>query len=397
MAAACLLGLTLGSVPAAHHNSLRPFEQHLVAAQLASQQNLESPRLPFQIVLKGERHCATNFVQAILNTNYGDDACEINGGANCWRYNCATFDPATSIPDMRTCCLNRDTCSECTHNPPAEPSNTTYCCWKHGYANPGCVGYTASAVYPAHVFVVRSVYPWLLSLHAAPYDLLGPRPDRFSDFLRAPFDYTPKYYMQPDVGDALMDRHVNPVQMWNAKLRSYMKLIRSGKAATSVVRVRALYDIGEMSRALRNISSALFGADGASLELSWPEFVDESNGTANDKMASRWARSKFDEAREYEANERWRELLSQEDLECTSDRAPHFGTTRTRHPRVHLPCVLTVQVAQATRRVVCALQVHQLRARPRGDGPSHAPCIGVGPSAVSASTADIAARCACCR
>ena len=109
------------------------------------------------IVIKGERHTGTNFITNVLENSFGSGI-RVLGGA--------------SDPDPMISC-----------NPFEREPPLTYCCWKHGYASTFCHGFQspdlpalpagAVASLPPHVFLVRSPYPWLLSMHDEPYDYDG--------------------------------------------------------------------------------------------------------------------------------------------------------------------------------------------------------------------------------
>ena len=111
---------------------------------------------PAQVNIKGERHSGTHFLMAMMQHLYGEGSrikpgvCPNSGGCP-FCGNCATCDHTASVK---------------------EPSNTTYCCWRHGYADAQCAGFKSES-YPLHLFVVRSPYPWLLAMHAQPYEYEG--------------------------------------------------------------------------------------------------------------------------------------------------------------------------------------------------------------------------------
>ena len=241
-----------------------------------------------QLVLKGERHMSTNFVAGILRAAFGDETCRANGF-----------------------------CADCVNGAEAEPTNNTYCCWKHGYASTSCP-YSGSVPYPAHVFVLRSIYPWLISMHHNPYEYDGDHNLTFSQFIRAPFAYTPVQYAAVYRGDtgtnrqplAHMDLHFNPIQLWNAKMRSYADFIASQKVATAFVTSPMLYDLDWLRTALRPLLQDGYRFQDGVSNIELPAFAAEEK-----KMSQQFTRKGFVQAREYELQQKWIELLSQEDLD----------------------------------------------------------------------------------
>ena len=124
-----------------------------------------------ELLLKGKRHTSTNFLGAVLQHNLGHNACRDPKGL---------------------CCLSASLLEVCSAGV-NEPSNTTYCCWKHGYANHDCPypNRQPGQPYPVGAFIARSPYPWLLSMFNHPYEYLNGGHMNFSQFIRARFDYAP--------------------------------------------------------------------------------------------------------------------------------------------------------------------------------------------------------------
>ena len=251
-----------------------------------------------QVNLKGERHSSTNFVMAIIQQNYGMDICPFKGGC--------------------PFCAN---CARCDHSSEHEPTPTTYCCWKHGYADARCDGFKKEP-YPVHLFVTRSPYPWVISMHSQPYEYDGNRSASLSAFLRAPFEYEPQPYRKdqlwwgtrPKERGEHWERHENPIQMLNRKYRSYLDFAASGRAPSANITVTQLYDIDALRRALSPLSQ-WFDLIAPSGKLEFPPFTSDGDMTNKMKMDHVWSRKGFDEAKEYEERELWRQLLSQDDLD----------------------------------------------------------------------------------
>lgn len=64
------------------------------------------------------------------------------------------------------------------------------------------------------LFLVRNPYSWLQALHRRPYHARDPVPDRLKDFLTMPW--------QPAPRDRIGEQPVTPIELYNAKMRSYL-------------------------------------------------------------------------------------------------------------------------------------------------------------------------------
>ena len=240
-----------------------------------------------QLVLKGERHMSTNFMTSILRQSFGTSVCSehTTGGT----------------------CADCDTTAD-------EPTSTTYCCWKHGYANSQCHGWYSSDGYPAHVFMERSVYPWLLAMHDMPYEYDGNWSGTFSEFIRQPFAYTPTssngYYSQ-DVAQ-------NPVKLWNQKLGSYHEFMQNTSHLTSVnVTFETLYSLDNLRVALQPLLDAGYQLVNGETEIHYPPMsICPNNETScENKFDDEWSLGEFLESKTYDAQELWRGLLTQDDVD----------------------------------------------------------------------------------
>ena len=99
---------------------------------------------PPMLVLKGERHTGTNFLKLNLVRNFGEHV----------------FDrPRNMSGALGGAASNADHPSVVG----LDPTPTTMCEWKHGYAHDSCQYRSDPAT--AYVTLARSPYPWLLSLH----------------------------------------------------------------------------------------------------------------------------------------------------------------------------------------------------------------------------------------
>jgi hypothetical protein len=255
------------------------------------------------IVIKGERHTGTNFITNILEKSFGSAIRVLSGASD--------TDPLVS-------------CNPFEREPPK-----TYCCWKHGYASTWCHGFQSPDLpalpggvvssLPPHVFLVRSPYPWLLSMHDEPYDYDGDLTFNFSQFIRAPFSYVPRDLQGTSLsGDP--DYHANPIQLWNAKVRSYLQFEsdvhygdepdghRKDRAIVARVTHETLYDLKSLTKSLAPLLN--ISADVKDTVIEYPPFA-----LYNNKFGEAFSKADFEKAKQYEVEERWLDLLSQEDLD----------------------------------------------------------------------------------
>ncbi len=245
---------------------------------------------PPLIVMKGERHAGTNFLTGILETSLGD--IRVTGGG--------------SDPDPMTSC-----------NPFAPEPPRTYCCWKHGYASTWCHGFQSPDApvmrggvvksLPAHVFLIRSPYSWVLAMHDEPYDYNGILSANFSEFLRTPFSYVPRDYQGSSLADK-PDSHANPIQLWNAKMRSYLQFEEAQRAICVHLTHEMLFDIDALKQRLGPLTKLAPQLQNASIR--YPPFSQYQ-----DKFSNNFSRHEFEEAKRYEKEKLWLDLMSQEDLD----------------------------------------------------------------------------------
>jgi len=241
---------------------------------------------------------STNFMHAILEQSFGSDVCV----------------------------THNTQCAACDSMEAYEPTPTTYCCWKHGYANSNCSGWFNSDPYPGHVFMERSIYPWLIAMHDQPYDYDGETNDdgscssNFSTFIRAPFSYAPDMY--PDHTDYAE----NPIQLWNAKLRSYREFMENvttayttviyGEPVTRGIRnvsyvnitMDTLYSLDKLQNAMQPLLDDGYILINNQAEITYPPM--SLNGTG-----SEWDLGEFLEAKVYDAQDLWKGLITQEDYD----------------------------------------------------------------------------------
>jgi len=257
------------------------------------------------LILKGERHTGTNLLQEVITTNlnYTDQVLDLD----------ATY---------RFCFA-----------PPAARHGLN-CCWKHGFADDRCTSAYKSAK-PAFLFLVRSIYPWLVAMHREPYEYNGPQHPQpyaqaqqsFSDFLRAPAHYERVWLAEHPSnayrltskfdGTYLVEpyQHDNPVAMWREKMKSYLAV----SAPKVIVTHDEMYDQHKLSKKLNGLSAAGFHFkpkiyDEATKLFAYPPMADSDS--LGDKYTRQFTRKKFEQSKaDSDANKKWLSSLSQADLD----------------------------------------------------------------------------------
>ena len=257
------------------------------------------------LILKGERHTGTNLLQEIVTTNlnYTNQVLDLD----------ATY-RFCFAPDAVRHGLN--------------------CCWKHGFADDRCTPSYKTAK-PAYLFLVRSVYPWLLAMHREPYEYNGPRhpeayaqsQQNFSAFLRAPANYE-RVWLAEDPSNAyrltskydgtyLVEpyTHDNPVAMWRDKMRSYLNV----SAPRVIVTHDDMYDQQKLSTKLNGLSNGGFhfipGKYNETSGLFAYPPMDDSD-SLGDKYTRLFTLKKFEQSKaDSDANKRWLSSFTQADFD----------------------------------------------------------------------------------
>ena len=250
-----------------------------------------------QILIKGERHTGTNFLQATLLESFGKAHCPGGQGAQC----------AES-------CTAR--CAHC-----AKPSTAcvaqAQCCWKHGFASAAC---ETSAC--ALVFLVRSPYSWALSMRENGYGMrfngksegLGFHVDTFlkarvtDDDWHKKDDNTRKATAfkngipEAELASCPSDAHPNVLQLWNTKVASYLQIMQSGTTLAVNLTTDELYDLPSVQRTLGTLAaSGRFriqpDAQGSmhTLGVRYPPFSDRDF-----KTYGKFTKRGFEQAAKYE-------------------------------------------------------------------------------------------------
>ena len=236
------------------------------------------------LVERGERHAGNNFFQAVLRVNF------------------------PGITEHNGC--------------DSAPANSAkyYCCWTHGYANDECAQYFNPPL-TAFAFLTRSPYSWLVAMHSEPYEHDGAVPPSFSEFLRAPFSYTPGSY-----ASGPKDEQPNPVQLWAAKVDSYRSVTMPAANLTHL----DLYDEEALTQRLAPLTA---GGDFYQSPQERMLIEPVLAAAMNDKMDGSFSREEFNGAREYEEGREW--------LQCAPPRRPlsPLGPPPVSNQCPRIPCL----------------------------------------------------------
>lgn len=263
---------------------MRRAHRSVLVLALCSLPVLQAEQMPLQptltpvgapsLVEKGERHAGNNFLQAVLNANFGN-ATE-HAGCN-----------MDSVESLKY-----------------------YCCWTHGYAHDTC----ATAYDPpltALALLVRNPYSWLVAMYTEPYEheSVGLF-HNFSAFLRDPFTYTPGMYRDNNLATAAADSQPSAVELWTAKVDSYLNL----RDTPHVILTHLdLYDEDALTRKLAPLTSqGGYFPPGAPERIQMASLLAE--GYVNDKMSGQFSRETFNAARDYESSKEWLSHYSADDL-----------------------------------------------------------------------------------
>ncbi len=285
-----------------------------------------------QIMLMGERHSSTSFVEALLRHNFADGTCAAAG--------------------------ETETCAVCQCQPPSTPFSTMgtavsgsaaamTCCWKHGYANHECDRcHNPSSPVPARVFLLRSPYSWIVAMHSNGYGLhvrgtsgawqrLG-RPPRgkpaalsFSQLLKKPV----KECAPPD-WTRCIDEHPDIVALWNAKAASYLAYTQGSPPSPSTsprprmppavrISVPMIYNLSSLRRAFAPLLAHDAGRYRIRLRpglaaLEYPPFAPDTS--TNDNHEGVFTRKAFETARRYELGDGWHAAYTTGDIEWITSR-----------------------------------------------------------------------------
>ena len=358
----------------AHLATLLPCLLPVLVATAQDEQAALSAGPASQLVIKGERHTGTNFLHEIVALNLGERACPGHRGSQCadpCRAHCASAALFKTAGDEQ---FKKEAA-------PESVGLLAQCCWKHGYADAGCgASYAADA---AFVLLVRSPYPWALAMQQNGYGLkvngssMGLELS-LRDFLRLPATDDDWHILDSwgprqkngipaeETGGCPSDAHANVLQLWNAKVASYLALARSGEHGPLAVNLTSeqLYDLGPVRRALgRLTASGRYALERGATSASYPEFAD-----IDFKMQGKFSKSAFSEAAAYERERAWLELLSQEDLDWINSQVDEklmaaFGLERVTRalPHAAAPGESPAQPSPSASQTVAARRVNKDR------------------------------------
>lgn len=185
------------------------------------------------LLLKGERNTGTHFLAAILRRNFrGPEALRVE-----------------PVIDGAAC-------------PVRQPrAQNSACCWMHGSADTQCEYTPAPA---AHIFVVRHPVSWLLAMKEHPFEYEGDAASMSTgEFLRRRFAHGDTS-QQPLIA---RQEYANPIQMWNAKVASYLQL----KGHKVILRYEDLFDLHMLNRKLLPLTDRAFALAGNQTTLVYPD------------------------------------------------------------------------------------------------------------------------------
>ena len=330
-----------------------------------------------QMVIKGERHTGTNFLHAVIALNYGKDVCPGAQYANCAMpcvahcRECA----GTSSPSLRELPVAAGKKASMAvdlvggvNEADRSCVEASMCCWKHGYASSRCYdSYSTLAHFPAHVFLVRSPYSWVVAMKNNPYGMIPLNSTDMSmhEYLRFPVMDDQWHHVDSQTNceqppclangipyeqkaNCLPDLHRSVVRLWIAKVRSYLSFSRERPLVPTVhLNSEQLYNLSRTRKQFETLVSASdryprahkkgkasheAAPPGSSL-LRYPPF-----SSTEDKFDGRFTRAGFEEAHLYEQSKAWLELLTQADLDVINRLVPDelfraFNLERVRkHP-----------------------------------------------------------------
>lgn len=156
-----------------------------------------------QAICKGERHCGTNFIDAVLRHNFGDNA------MRAWTDHSNTIYSGCDIAVQPRLALKKGGY--------AGSDSRYYCCSKHGVPSTACVWPHATPV-AGVVFLMRLPYAWIPVMRTSPYGAVRVKQyANLSWFLRSPFpDYVSIKFGDATKGHYIM--HETPMAMWSSKV-----------------------------------------------------------------------------------------------------------------------------------------------------------------------------------
>ena len=278
------------------------------------------------LMLRGERHTGTNFLDAIVQYNFrraprhqGAVAALAAPHRARQCYNFFGVSSPCYVPHGPfSGCVAQ--CADATLKQCANPSDrlridsasalrpSSYCCWKHGALDPTC-RYTPRV--SAYVIAVREPYAWLAAMHREPYEYLGSRKLSFAEFLRRPYAEKPPYYLH-------RTRHADPVAIWAKCVRSYFAL---PPAARLFVQIDDLFDLVRLGSQLSPLLLRMgFVRRPGLTALVYPPWA--TGLTKYNKYWGRFDHAGFVHAKLQLSNRSWAWQYTQADLDYINARIP---------------------------------------------------------------------------
>ena len=278
------------------------------------------------LMLRGERHTGTNFLDAIVQYNFRRAPRHQRAVAalaaphrarQCYNF-FGVSSPCYVPHGPFSGCVAQ--CADATLKQCANPSDrlridsasalrpSSYCCWKHGELDPTC-RYTPRV--SAYVITVREPYAWLAAMHREPYGYLGSRKLTFAEFMRRPYAEKPPYYLH-------RTRHADPVAIWAKCVRSYFAL---PPAARLFVQINDLFDLVRLGSQLSPLLLRMGFVRRLGLTaLVYPPWATEL--TKYNKYWGRFDHAGFVHAKLQLSNRSWAWQYTQADLDYINARIP---------------------------------------------------------------------------
>jgi hypothetical protein len=278
------------------------------------------------LMLRGERHTGTNFLDAIVQYNFWRAPKHQRAvtalaaplrARKCYNFKGVStpcYVPHGPFSGCVAQCAD-PTAKQCANSSDRLRTDSasalrpsSYCCWKHGALDPTCRYIPRVSAY---VIAVREPYAWLAAMHREPYEYLGSRKLSFAEFLRRPYAEKPAYYLQ-------RTRHADPVAIWAKCVRSYLAL---PPAARLFVHIDDLFDLVRLGSQLSPLLLRMgFVRRPGLTALVYPPWATELN--QYNKYWGRFDHAGFVHAKHLLSNRSWAWQYTQADLDYINARIP---------------------------------------------------------------------------
>lgn len=169
--------------------------------------------------------------------------------------------------------------------------------WKHMLTMPTLLPFQSEISNHAISFVTitKNPYSWLSSLYRIPHHYRGSLPASFEEFLVTPWRTVSREFSP--------ERYADPVDMWNCKNASYLKMRDHFK----VINIRYEDLLVDIEPVLSSVEKAL------SLTRKYKHFVNIECSTKNDSMT-------YYDYRDYYLGSEWRNQFSDQAIAIIRDR-----------------------------------------------------------------------------